>query len=195
MKPFGWFMPATLIALGRFTAHASLPFTVTELQKIVPELAERSDARLACQLLEQRKLVMACTEQRNTWELTSAGLATCKAAMNVSLVEGKCKPALIRVNKSTSPSAADQLAPRLWALLRIRKVLTSLDAVQVLADAGDNTTYLQAVINRLLRAWREARPDALEISKKRANGSLRYVLKLDIGPQPPALAKAKKEAA
>lgn len=195
MKPFGWFMPVTLIALGRFTAHVSQPFTASDLQKIVPELVERRNARQACQLLEQRKLAIPSTTKRYAWELTSIGLATCKAALNASFLDGKGKPAVIKTNKVTSPTVADKLAPRLWNLLRIRTVLTSVAAVEVLANAGENTVYLQAVINRLLRDWSQARPDALEVSKKRINGYLRYVLKLDIGPQPPVLAKPKKEAA
>lgn len=66
---------------------------------------------------------------------------------------------------------------------------------RLLSNAGDNTVYLQAVIGRLLRAWSEACPDAVEVSKKRVNGALRYVLKRDIGPQAPALTKARKEIA
>ncbi|WP_057092532.1 hypothetical protein KV708_15765 [Comamonas thiooxydans] len=192
VKPYGWFMPATLIALGRYTAHAVQPFTVAELQKIVPELAEGKDARRACKLLEQRRLAAPCPTQRLAWELTPAGVQTCKAALYASLAEGKCKPAMIRPNKLT---VADQISARLWNLLRIRNVLTSVDAVSVLANAGDNTVYLQAVIGRLLRAWSEACPDAVEVSKKRVNGALRYVLKRDIGPQAPVLAKARKEIA
>lgn len=195
MKSFGWFMPLTLIALGRFTAHVSLPFTASDLQKFVPELMERKDARLACQLLEQRKLAIPSKTKRYAWELTDAGLETCKAALNASFIKGKCKPPAIQANKVTPPTVAEQLAPRLWSLLRIRKMLTSVAAVEVLANAGENTSYLQAVANRLLRAWSQARPDALEISKKRINGAQRYVLKLDIGPQPPALTKTQKEAA
>lgn len=189
VKPYGWFMPATLIALGRYTAHAVQPFTAAELQKIVPELIEGKDARRACKLLEQRRLAVPCPTQRSAWELTPAGVQTCKAALYASLAEGKCKPAMMRPNKLT---VAEQISARLWNLLRIRNVLTSVDAVSVLANAGDNTVYLQAVIGRLLRAWSEACPDAVEVSKKRANGALRYVLKRDIGPQAPVLAKAKK---
>lgn len=195
MKPFGWFMPVTLIGLGRFTAHVSQPFTASDLQKIVPELVERRNARLACQLLTQRKLAIPSTTKRYAWELTSVGLETCKAALNASLFEGKGKPAVIKTNRVSPPTVAEKLAPRLWNLLRIRTVLTSVAAVEVLANAGENTVYLQAVITRLLRDWSQAQPDALEISKKRINGSLRYVLKLDIGPQPPVLAKRQKEAA
>lgn len=195
MKPFGWFMPVTLIALGRFTAHVSQPFTASDLQKIVPELTEGKDARRACKLLEQRKLAVPSTTKRYAWELTSVGLETCKAALNASFLDGKGKPAVIKTNRVSTPTVAEKLAPRLWNLLRIRTVLTSVAAVEVLANAGEDTVYLQAVINRLLRDWSQARPDALEISKKRINGYLRYVLKLDIGPQPPVLGKPQKEAA
>ncbi|MBV8249107.1 MAG: hypothetical protein JO200_11730 [Comamonas sp.] len=195
MKPFGWFMPATLIALGRYTAHAVQPFTAAELQKIVTELSEGKDARAACKLLEQRKLACPSTARPRAWVLTPAGIEVCKAALHSSLVERKGKPAAMRPNKAAPLTVSEQLCPRLWNLLRIRTVLTSVDAVSVLANAGENTVYLQAVIGRLLRAWSQARPDAVEVGRKRVNGALRYVLKLDIGPQPPELAKAKKEAA
>lgn len=192
MKPFGWFMPATLIALGRYTAHVVQPFTVAELQKLVPELSAGKDARRACKLLEQRRLANPSTDKRGAWELTTVGIETCKAALYASLVEGKGKPAVIRPNKPAPVTVAEQISARLWNLLRIRTVLTSVDAVSVLANAGDNTIYLQAVIGRLLRGWSQARPDAIEVGKKRVNGSLRYVLKLDIGPHAPELPKAKK---
>lgn len=192
VKPYGWFMPATLIALGRYTAHAVQPFTATELQKIVPELAAGKDARMACKLLEQRRLAVPCPTRQFAWELTAAGVQTCKAALYASLAEGQCKPAVMRPNKLT---VAEQISARLWNLLRIRMVLTSVDAVSLLANAGDDTVYLQAVIGRLLRAWSEACPDAVKVSKKRVNGALRYVLTRDIGPQAPALAKPRKEIA
>lgn len=192
MKPFGWFMPATLIALGRHCAHAQQPFTVVELQKMVPELVERRDARRACKILEQRKLASVSSSRLHAWELTPIGADICRAALQATLAVGKAKPALIHPNKATVPTLRDQLCPRLWNLLRIRNALTTVDAVSVLANAGDKTTSLQVTIGSLLRAWMQARPDAIQVSKKRCNGCLRYVLVRDIGSQPPELPKAKK---
>jgi hypothetical protein len=81
--------------------------------------------------------------------------------------------------------AKGTLRHRLWALIRIRKVLDAEEAVKLLADAGD-PAYISKrnKANECLRRWAQA--GALQLSAKVGpKGQKRYVLLTD-SPEVPA---------
>jgi len=82
------------------------------------------------------------------------------------------------------------LSARLWALLRMRRMLDADSAASTLCDAGDDFERTRASIRRYLRRWADA--GAVQESARRinaqgtSNGLKRFVLVAD-APQPPSL--------
>lgn len=192
MKPAFWFIPLVLVALGRQIGRRPRPFSVHELMEWVPDLQSAPIARRACQVMQQRGLFAQAPDQAppgmrrpanpQTWQLTPDGIEACRAAKQE---EGmRARVASTKATKAQRP-ATSTLYGRLWALLRIRQSLTAGDAVAVLADAGDNTRAMQGTVSRYLSGWAAGYPHAVQVSAKRIQGFLRYVLVQDLGATPP----------
>ncbi len=83
-------------------------------------------------------------------------------------------------------------AKRLWALLRIRMSLTAMGAAELLTDAGDNVRNTYEAARLYLNAWATARPELVQVAKKRINGRKLFVLVRDLGPQVPNVTPRKR---
>lgn len=201
MKPTGWFIPVTMIGLARQMGRNPRPFTSTELHGWLPELGSSKVARLACAMLKQRGVLaqaphavpdgMRRPTNPQTFQLTENGLQICRETMQAAA--RKANAEALQAHNERQPKG-HTLRYRLWSLLRIRTTLTSEDAVSVLADAGQETCTLQRRISRQLRTWSIDYPNAVQLSTKRVEGRLRYVLVQDLGPTPPSIVKAGGEA-
>lgn len=197
MKPAGWFIPVAMIGLARQMGRKPQPFTSSDLFGWLPELGSSKTARLACTMLKQRGVLTQAPHavpdgyrrptNPQTWQLTENGLEICRATQQAAARKANAET-LVAHNRRQPKGHT--LRYRLWSLFRIRTALTSADAVSVLADAGEDTTTLQTRISRHLREWNAAYPDAVQISAKRIDGHLRYVLCVDLGPTPPAIGSA-----
>lgn len=203
MKPAFWFIPLILVALDRQIGRTPRPFTTMEALAWVPELETARTARTACRVMYLRGLFMRTPDvvppgmrrpaNPHTWQLSPKGLEACRAARQEAVAASRSAKAKERHQQRPVSST---LYGRLWNLLRMRQSLTSEDAVGVLADAGEDTRAIQESIKRYLHGWAKARPDAVQISARRINGYLRYVLVQDIGAiPPPAKAEAKQPEA
>lgn len=192
MKPAFWFIPVILVALGRQIGRRPRPFTVSELLVWAPDLQSAPIGRRACQIMQQRGLLAQAPDQvpsgvrrptnPQTWQLTPEGVEACRAAKQEAGM--RARVAAIKVTKAQRP-VSNTLYGRVWALLRIRQNLTVEDAVSVLADAGEETNSMQRKVSRYLRGWAASYPQAIQVSAKRFNGFLRYVMVQDIGATPP----------
>ncbi len=203
MKGAFWFMPLVLVALGRQIGRCPRRFTLRELLAWVPELETASVARTACRVMHARGLLTRAPDEvqagarrpanPQTWQLTPEGIEASRAAKQEA---GRAARAAKAQERYRQRPASSSLYGRLWRLLRMRQSLTSEDAVGVLLDAGANTRSAHASIARYLHGWAKARPDAIQVSARRVNGFLRYVLVQDIGDRPPharALAQTARE--
>lgn len=192
MKPAGWFIPVVMIGLARQMGRDPKPFTSSELYGWLPELGSSRVARLACTMLKQRGVLaqaphavpdgMRRPANPQTWQLTEDGLEICRATLQAAV--RKANGEALAARNRQQPKG-HTLRHRLWALLRIRTALTSEDALAVLADAGQDTSTLQRRISKQLREWSIVCPNAVQISAKRVDGRIRYVLVQDLGATPP----------
>jgi len=82
------------------------------------------------------------------------------------------------------------LSARLWALLRMRRMLDAESAASTLCDAGDDYERMRSSIRRYLHRWADA--GAVQESARRinaqgtSNGLKRFVLVAD-APEPPSM--------
>ena len=183
-----WFIPLALVALARNMGKRPRPFTAAQLLAWEPALKRTPTVMTALRLLRHAGLLRhppapVAVDNRNPtlWQLTPAGAEAARAAMLQAASQARAAT-ITKINQRPRPGT---LGPRLWSLLRIRQTLTSDEAAGVLADAGDDVVALQRNVNKYLRQWHKARPDAVQISAKRVGACLRFVLVKDIGPTPP----------
>lgn len=202
-----WFMPVAMVALATHFDRARPPreFTTKQLLEWAPELRRLETVRLACKVLKEGGMLTVVDQSepfanRNPtdahWTLTESGLLACRAARTEFRTQAASRnrsQTMTALNKARPYPQA--LGPRLWNLLRIRRMLTSTEAAGVLADAGQNVQAISKQIGQHLSAWHKARPDAIEISAQRVGQNLRYVLVKEIGTKPPAVPARKGGAA
>lgn len=173
---------AVLIVLGRKVRLRNLPyFNAGDLMRWIPELATQDVADQVIAALHQLGYAEKFTSP-GTWLLNTKGLEASRQARTQAA--GKARGATLAVNNKQRDTSGS-LHRRLWNLFRIRKTITTEDATSLLADAGEDTNSIQESIRTYLRHWRQSRPDAVQVSSKRINGFVRYVLVKDIGATPP----------
>lgn len=173
---------AALIVLGRKVRLRNLPyFSADDLMRWVPELETQDAADQVTADLHQLGYAERFTPP-GRWLLNTKGIEASRAAR--AQAAGKARGATVTSNNKRR-NTGGSLHRRLWNLLRIRKAITTEDATSLLADAGEDTCSIQESIRRYLRHWRQSRPDVVQISSKRINGFVRYVLVKDIGATPP----------
>ena len=178
---------AVLVALGRHIAPKPRPFTAAQLvQWNTDELADIDKVRQTFQALAAAGLLERIKRPR--WQLTAAGLVAANEAKQSAASRGRA--ANLRKIRCEQPRP-NGLPVRLWALLRIRRALTSDEAACVLADAGDDIAAMRKGVARLLRAWQLLLPHAIQISSKRMGGFQRYVLVAELDQHPPLNAHEK----
>lgn len=178
-----WFTGLALCALGEH-ALPGKPFTVRELARWVPAFAARPGyAKLALQALRRQGLVeltdpVAILRQHQLdsvrWWLTFDGHVLARS--------------VAQEHPGAAPADPTALATRLWALLGIRRSLTSAQATAVLLDAGQgDAARMQRQIADCLRGWARTVPHAVKLRARPQDGCKCYVLVAAIGRRPPPL--------
>lgn len=179
-----WFIVATLRGIGRHVKSTSQSFSVGDVVGWDDALKESAPkVRLAMERLVRHQMVELADQPREgvlrpvvqlerRWKLTAKGLGTCRAVLRE-------QPG----GKAPDPKA---LSTRLWALLRLRKVLTSEEGAETLIDAGSRDfAAAQKQIAGYLRAWARLVPDHVQVGARPVNGAKRYVMVKDGGANPP----------
>lgn len=175
-----WFIGAALRAIAQHVPSTKMHFTAIDVASWDDALAGKPGmARLAFERLERHDLVVKvepahfkpATRVEQVWKLTAKGLGTCRSVLQAL------------PGHAPDPNA---LSTRLWALLRLRRTLTSDEAACTLVDAGSREfRAAQKQLGGYLRAWAILVPDVVQVSAKRVGGCKRYVLVKDGGVHPP----------
>lgn len=195
-----WFVPVVLLALGKHLQHASQPWTTVDLLAWAPELIQPLTVRLACEKLVRDGLLCQVPGSLNgmrrpqnvlTFQTTPEGWAACQGAVT----RMREQSTLDRRRAQRDKGVTRTLYGRLWALMRNRQLLTASEAAETLTDAGDDVRTVQARAAEYLGQWRRQLPEHIQVSSKRVNGFLRYVVVQDPGPVPPIACKARRRAA
>ena len=172
---------AVLVTLGRHIAPKPRAFTAAQLTKWSPdELTDIDKVRQSCHLLATAGLLERLKRPR--WQLTASGIVAANEAKQSAAAQGRS--ANLRKIRHEQPRP-NGLPTRLWALLRIRRALTSDEAACILADAGDDIAAMRKSVARLLRAWHLLLPNAIQIGARRIGGFQRYVLVAELDQCPP----------
>lgn len=176
-----WVTSIALRALGQLAPSKGDTFNADALAICTPELSAARRRRAITKLLGlqfiayKRQLVGQAA--LSVYTVTADGAAAIAAAgQGAMLMPGA---------QLAKPAAPGSLRARLWALVRIRKVLGADEAVQLLADAGD-PAYISKrnKANECLRRWQRA--GVLQLSAQVGpKGQKRYVLVTDPGPAVP----------
>ena len=175
-----WFVGAAMSALGANVKATTREFTATDLAGWAPDFAKApGNAELAVQQMIRNELAEQLDGPQRApirikrYRLTPRGLATCRAAAQAS-------------HEAAPPDPA-ALSTRLWNLLRIRRKLTSDEAVSVLVDAGSDEVIASTrnTIGGYLKTWAREAPDVVQVSARKVGGFKAYVLVKDTGIHPP----------
>lgn len=177
-----WVTSIVLRALVQLAPKKGDKFTTAALATVTPDLTAVRRQRAITKLLGlqfityKRHLVGPATQ--SVYTVTAEGAAAIGAVgQGAMLMAGPHRP---------RPGQPETFRARLWALLRIRKVLGAEEAVQLLIDAGD-PKYIskRGRANEYLRRWQMAK--VVELSAQVGpRGQKRYVLVTDPGPAVPA---------
>lgn len=176
-----WVTSIALRALGQLAPKKGDTFTADALAIHTPELSAARRRRAITKLLGLQfiayKRHLVGQAALSIYTVTADGAAAIAAAgQGAMLMPGA---------QLAKPAAPGSLRARLWALVRIRKVLGADEAVQLLADAGD-PAYISKrnKANECLRRWQLA--GVLQLSAQVGpKGQKRYVLVTDPGPAVP----------
>lgn len=195
--PERWVTAAVLAALAQHGLKAGDTVRATVLATWAPTLADEQRNRATTKLvalgfLSYRQRIIG-GEREFEYTVTADGAAAITEA-----ARGQVRKSGPKGTRRAPPPAPETYAARLWALLRIRKVLTAAEAAELLVDAGGPVDVRTATAQRYLRRW--SRTSAVAESTQRvnrvgtSNGQKRYVLLHD-SPTPPRRANAAGAAA
>lgn len=177
-----WVTSQLLQALAKLAPKAGHKVDTHALDDALPDVALDRRRRGTGKLVKLGWLRSARTIGNNglplyVYTVTADGAAAVQAAAQGRL--------LMCGNRSQRLAQPGTLRARLWALVRIRKVLDADEAAQLLCDAGSNFYSTRAQCGDLLRNWAAA--GVVSISTKVGKqGRKRYVLLVDQGPVAPA---------
>lgn len=205
-----WVTATVLSALARAGIHrAGQQFTAAQVaQWVHGQLTDEQRVHATTRLCALAFVVHGVTllddvhgtqDRADVYTLTHEGALAVQAA-----AEGHVRKSGPKATRAPNPVRPEATTTRLWNLMRIRKMLDSDTATQLLCDAGEQEfERLRATVRRTLHRW--ATCGALAESTRRvhragdapsSNGCKRYVLVID-SPTPPAwrqIAKAKARA-
>lgn len=203
-QPVRWVTAEVLLLLHRHQCGtAGTVFTNLDLarwvgKRMAPEQRVHASSRLVALgfLLSQVQLVN--DGPTTVYTVTPEGAAAiAEAGM------GKVRKSGPKGTRRGPPPAKGTLAQRLWALVRVRRIVDSDSAAQTLCDAGEGDfARLRATVAKTLRRWELA--GALAARAKRihlpgqpeaSNGVKGYVLVQDAARPPVWTAAAKAAAA
>lgn len=177
-----WVASALLRALAALAPRAGQRFTGPALAASLPELPANRRANGTRRLVALGFVTHArsLVEGRPvyTYTVTPEGAAAIAAAASGAVLMGG--------RQGTLAAKPGTLRARLWALLRMRRVLDAESATRLLCDAGDSSFVSKRNhINEFLRRWRDA--GVVDLSTAIGpRGQKRYVLVVDSGPAVPA---------
>jgi hypothetical protein len=188
-----WDVGQALVAFGRQLAKASSGFTHADFCSWCSRVGADSKAghealeRLKTLGMVQRVPVVRRKGQPapTQWfyALTSPGIEAARVAVaeTQQTLRAQAQPSAATRNTVTPFGA------RVWALLRARRMITAVEAANVLMDACDEATFDRArtQAGRWLLAWSRNHPEHVQISQSRRQGSVLYVLVQDLGVEPP----------
>lgn len=189
-----WLISLSLIALGQRPARRPRPFTVAELLSWAPGLKQMRTAHRACNMLARAGLLDAAPPPADNpganqnpsrpaaWRLTAVGIEAARVAQSAAASRKRAET-MATVNRRR---VYEQSVPhRLWTVLRARRALTSLEAVELLGDAGESTDALGKQVRALLAAWHILLPGTVQVAARKVGRCRRYVLQGDVGRFPP----------
>jgi hypothetical protein len=174
-----WFIGAALRAIAHHVTSTKTTFTARDVASWDEALTgQPGKARMAFDVMTRHGMLLKaeCPESsiakvEPRYALTAKGLGTCRSVQHA------------KADRLPNP---DALSNRLWSLLRSRRTITSDEAASTLIDAGSRDyRKAQSQIGGYLRAWSRLVPDTVQISAKRVDGCIRYVLVSDGGVHPP----------
>ncbi|HSW16669.1 MAG TPA: hypothetical protein VLJ86_05545 [Ramlibacter sp.] len=199
--PQYWYIVEALLTLARVQRQRTRTFTRADLIAWSPRFQQRTTgAQLALDHLAAAGLVRRITvkdgaqpDKKGAWtyvltpEGAAAGKAACDAHKHAALSAAAKKGVAMR------PRLKGTFAAKLWALLRLRQVLTAPEAAATLVDAGGNVAVATSTASKYLLLWTQLRPDAIQISGQKLKcNTNRFVLIKDIGPDAPKVTYPKK---
>lgn len=186
-------MGEALVAFGRQLAKATTGFTHADFCSWCSRIG--ADSKAGHEALERLKslgMVQRLPVPRRkgqpaptqwVYALTSPGIEAARAAVaeTQQALRAEVRPT------AAARSTVTPFAARLWALLRARRVLSAVEAVNVLLDACDEATFnrARAQAARWLLTWSRHHPEHVQVSQCRRGGALLYVLVQDLGVTPP----------
>jgi hypothetical protein len=203
MPPVRWVTAEVLLLLhGHQCGNAGIMFTNIDLarwvgKRMAPEQRVHATSRLCTLGFLHAKLQLVNDGPTTVYTVTAEGAGAIAAAG-----AGHVRKSGPKGTRRGPPPALGTLAQRLWALVRVRRIVDSESAAQTLADAGvGEFASLRATVAKTLRRWELA--GALAPRAKRvhvagqptqSNGVKGYVLLQD-APRPPVWTAAAKATA
>lgn len=204
-----WCTRIVLVALARRMARKQRAFSLADLLAWCPDIQQEKTARFACLALRTAGLLEAAPPKlsndnqnpRNPakWQFTAIGWEAARAAQAEAASKARSRT-MADLNREP---VGIPLSQKLWTLLRARRRLTSIEAAELLGDAGDNHEAMRKAVGRYLACWAVVAPDMIKIGAKRIGGAYQYVLVADAAPHklpgtlrsPEAAARALREGA
>lgn len=193
-----WVTAEVLLVLAMRAYKARDQFAAGQLaawtaRTLTPEQRVHASSRLCALGFVKHRVVIVGADRVDMYTVTAEGEAAILAAQQGHV--RKSGPKTTRGPKAVDPHA---FSTRLWDLMRLRKMLTPLEAAETLCDAGDGDfEKRRATARKCLRRWCNA--GALAEGARRvgavgsSNGDKRYVLLKD-SVQPPRWRKPATKA-
>jgi len=149
---------------------------------LTPEQRVHATSRLCALDFVTHKVVVVDGERVDHYTVTADGAAAIQAA-----AQGHVRKSGPKGSRAPNPVRPGDLTTRLWALVRLRKIIDSEDAARTLCDAGEQDfERVRATVRKTLRRWElaEALQAGSRLIKRRddpttSNGNKRYVLVRD----------------
>lgn len=197
-----WVTAAALHALARHTIVEGGCFTAAQLadwtvDDLTPEQRVHATTRLCALGFLHHQVQVRDGQREDVYTVTADGNAAIEAA-----AAGHVRKSGPKGTRAANPVRSDALSTKLWALVRLRKVIDSDSAARTLCNAGeDDFNSVRATVRKTLRRWELA--GALQAGSRllktrddpmHSNGSKRYVLVRD-SVDPPRWRQVLKAAA
>lgn len=192
-----WVTAAVLCALAARELKAGAVFHGRDLASWVRRRlddAQRNHAttRLIALGFLTHRLCLVDGEREMAYTVTADGAAAIAEA-----ARGHVRRSGPKTTRTVAPAGPQTFAGRLWALLRIRRILSAPEAAELLVDAGGPVATRAKTARRYLARW--ATTGAVGRSPKRtncvgtSNGEVRFVLLID-SPAPPQWCRVARES-
>lgn len=182
-----WVTAAVLQVLADQHYRAGQQFLAGQLAAwtagvLTPEQRVHASSRLCALGFVTHSVVVLDANRADLYTVTADGAAAIQAA-----AQGHVRKSGPKGSRAPNPVRAGDLTTRLWALVRLRKIIDSEDAARTLCDAGEQDfERVRATVRKTLRRWElaEALQAGSRLIKRRgdpvqSSGNKRYVLVRD----------------